>query len=254
MALELEGKVAFVTGGGTGIGRASAVALAVLGATVTIAGRTESTLKETVDLITAAGGKARYAIADVNDDDAIKRAVSVAAENGHLDYAVNSAGIDGGNDSYPLADYPIETVDAMIATNVRGMFLSMKYELEFMAAAGAGSIVNISSGAGQVGIQGYAGYSASKYAEIGLTKSAALDYAGRNVRVNAVCPGLVNTPLVADMVNQNPALHEALMASHPLGRIAEPEEIADAVVWLCSDKSSYVTGIDLAVDGGYTAR
>ena len=254
MSKELEGKVAFVTGGGTGIGRATAVALAGLGAIVTVAGRTESTLKETVDLIEAAGGTARYAIADVNDDEAIKRAVAVAAEGGRLDYAVNSAGIDGGNDSHPLVDYPIETVDAMIATNVRGMFLSMKYELEIMAAAGAGSVVNISSGAGLVGVRGYAGYSASKHAEIGLTKSAALDYAGRNVRVNVVCPGLVNTPLVADMVNQNPALHDELMAAHPLGRIAEPEEVADAVVWLCSDKSSYVTGIELPIDGGYTAR
>ena len=254
MSKELDGKIAFVTGGGTGIGRATAIALAALGATVTIAGRTESTLRETVDLITGAGGRARYAIADVNDDDAIKRAVAAAAEGGRLDYAVNSAGIDGGNDSHLLADYPIETVDAMIATNVRGMFLSMKYEVEFMAATGAGSIVNISSGAGLVGVRGYAGYSASKHAEIGLTKSAALDYADRNVRVNVVCPGLVNTPLVADMVNQNPALHEELMASHPLGRIAEPEEVADAVVWLCSDKSSYVTGIELPIDGGYTAR
>jgi NAD(P)-dependent dehydrogenase (short-subunit alcohol dehydrogenase family) len=254
MSKELDGKVAFVTGGGTGIGRAAAQALASLGATVTIAGRTESTLKETVALIEAAGGTARYAIADVNDDAAIQRAVAAATVDGRLDYAVNSAGIDGGNDAYPLIDYPIETVDAMIATNVRGMFLSMKYELEVMADAGAGSIVNISSGAGLVGIPGYAGYSASKHAEIGLTKSAALDYAGRNVRINAVCPGLVNTPLVADMVNQNPTLHEELMAAHPLGRIAEPEEVADAVVWLCSDKSSYVTGIELPIDGGYTAR
>jgi NAD(P)-dependent dehydrogenase (short-subunit alcohol dehydrogenase family) len=123
-----------------------------------------------------------------------------------------------------------------------------------MAAAGAGSIVNISSGAGLTGVQGYSGYVASKHAEIGLTKSAALDYADRNVRVNAVCPGLVNTPLIADMVAENPSLHEHLMASHPLGRIAEPQEIADAIVWLCSDKSSYVTGVALAVDGGYTAR
>ena len=120
MSKELDGKVAFVTGGGTGIGRATAQALASLGATVTIAGRTESTLKETVELIEAVGGTARYAIADVNDEEAIKSAVAAAAVNGRLDYAINSAGIDGGNDSYPLVDYPLETVDAMIATNVRG--------------------------------------------------------------------------------------------------------------------------------------
>ena len=254
MDKEFEGKVAFVTGGGTGIGRASAIALAARGATVTITGRTEKTLKETVEFIEGQGGKARYAIADVNDEAAIKAAVGVAAEDGQLDYAVNSAGIDGGNDSYALADYPMETVDAMIATNVRGLFLSMKYELPLMAAAGSGSVVNLSSGAGLVGIKGYSGYSTSKFAEIGMTKSAALDYADRKVRVNAVCPGLVSTPLVAEMANQNPQLHDALMADHPLARIASPEEIADSVIWLCSDKSSYVTGISLAVDGGYTAR
>ena len=254
MTKELEGKVAFVTGGGSGIGRSAALELASLGAAVTVAGRTEATLKETVDLIAAQGGKGRYVIVDVHDEEAVKRAVAVAAEDGRLDYAVNSAGIDGGNDSHPLIDYPTATLDLMLATNVRGMFISMKYELELMAAAGRGSIVNISSGAGLAGVQGYSGYVASKHAEIGLTKSAALDYADRNVRVNAVCPGLVNTPLIANMVTENPSLHEHLMASHPLGRIAEPQEIADAIVWLCSDKSSYVTGVALAVDGGYTAR
>src|SRR5436305_304332 len=142
----------------------------------------------------------------------------------------------------PVIDYPVQTLDLMLATNVRGMFFSMKHELAIMAAQGFGSIVNISSGAGLTGVPGYAGYVASKFAEIGLTKSAALDYANRNVRVNAVCPGLVNTPLIADMVTENPEMHEQLVASHPLGRIAEPEEVADAIVWLATGKSSYVTG------------
>ena len=133
------------------------------------------------------------------------------------------------------------------------MFFSMKHELAIMAAQGFGSIVNISSGAGLAGVPGYAGYVASKFAEIGLTKSAALDYANRNVRVNAVCPGLVNTPLIADMVTENPQMRERLVASHPLGRIAEPEEVADAIVYLATSKSSYVTGIALPVDGGYLA-
>jgi NAD(P)-dependent dehydrogenase (short-subunit alcohol dehydrogenase family) len=243
-----------ITGGGSGIGRAAALALAAEGYAVTVAGRTAATLEETVRLVTEAGGTAQYVVTDVHDEDAVRHAVQTAAgEAGRLDVAVNSAGLDGGNDAHPFIDYPVETLDLMMATNVRGMFFSMKHELEIMAAQGFGSIVNISSGAGLAGVPGYAGYVASKFAEIGLTKSAALDYAGRNVRVNAVCPGLVNTPLIADMVTENPEMHERLLASHPLGRIAEPEEVADAIVYLATNKSSYVTGIALPVDGGYLA-
>jgi NAD(P)-dependent dehydrogenase (short-subunit alcohol dehydrogenase family) len=257
--IEPETKTALITGGGTGIGRAAAIALASEGYAVTIAGRTAATLEETVTLVTEAGGKAKHVIADVHDEDAVRHAVEFAAaasadDGGRLDVAVNSAGIDGGNDSHPFIDYPVESLDLMLATNVRGMFFSMKHELEIMAKQGFGSIVNISSGAGLTGVPGYAGYVASKHAEIGLTKSAALDYADRGVRVNAVCPGLVNTPLIADMVTENPEMHEHLVASHPLGRIAEPEEIADSIVWLATNKSSYVTGVALPVDGGYLAR
>jgi NAD(P)-dependent dehydrogenase (short-subunit alcohol dehydrogenase family) len=248
-------QTALVTGGGTGIGRAGALALAAAGYEVTVAGRTAATLEQTVKIITNAGGTAKYVIADVHDETAVRHAVEVAAgESGRLDVAVNSAGVDGGNDSHPLIDYPLETLELMLATNVRGMFLSMKYELELMSRQGFGSIVNISSGAGLAGVPGYSGYVASKHAEIGLTKSAALDYANRNVRVNAVCPGLVNTPLIADMITENPAMHERLVASHPLGRIAEPEEVADAIIYLATAKSSYVTGIALPVDGGYLAQ
>ena len=252
------GKTAFVTGGGTGIGRAAAVALAAEGYEITVAGRTAATLEQTVKLIQDAGGTAQYVIADVHDSEAVRHAVEVAAggragEGGRLDVAVNSAGVDGGDDAHPLIDYPVETLDLMLATNVRGMFLSMKHELAIMAEQGFGSIVNISSGAGLTGIPGYAGYVASKHAEVGLTKSAALDYADRGVRVNAVCPGLVNTPLIAYMA-ENPEFHAALVDSHPLGRIAEPEEVGDAIVYLATSKSSYVTGIALPVDGGYLAR
>jgi NAD(P)-dependent dehydrogenase (short-subunit alcohol dehydrogenase family) len=250
-----DARTALITGGGTGIGRAAAVALASEGYEVTVAGRTAATLQETVKLVTETGGTARYVIADVHDEDAVRHAVEVAAgEPAQLDVAVNSAGVDGGNDSHPFVGYPVQTLDLMLATNVRGMFFSMKHELEIMAKQGFGSIVNISSGAGLTGVPGYAGYVASKHAEIGLTKSAALDYADRGVRVNAVCPGLVNTPLIADMITENPELHGHLVASHPLGRIAEPEEVADAIVWLATNKSSYVTGVALPVDGGYLAR
>ncbi|SFJ34275.1 NAD(P)-dependent dehydrogenase, short-chain alcohol dehydrogenase family [Paenibacillus sp. UNC496MF] len=249
------GKTALITGGGSGIGRAAALALAAEGCTVTVAGRTAATLEETVRLIEAAGGIASYVVADVREEEAVRRAVTIAAgDAGRLDFAVNSAGVDGGDYARPLIDYASDTLDLMLATNVRGMFYSMKYELEFMSAQGHGSIVNISSGAGLAGVPGYSGYVASKHAEIGLTKSAALDYASFGIRVNAVCPGLVNTPLIANMLKDNPDWSGGLVAAHPLGRIAEPEEIADAIVWLCSDKSSFVTGIGLPVDGGYLAR
>jgi NAD(P)-dependent dehydrogenase (short-subunit alcohol dehydrogenase family) len=250
-----ENKTVLITGGGTGIGRACAIAFAAEGAIVTIAGRTEATLQETVESIEAAGGRARYAICDVTDEKAVKAAVIVAiGDTGRLDVAVNSAGIDGGNLSWPTAEYPNKVFDDLFAVNVRGMFHSMKHELAQMVRQGSGAIVNISSGAGLIGQAGYVGYSASKTAELGLTRSAALDYATKNIRVNAVCPALVNTPLVAAMADENPELWKTILAAHPIGRIAEPSEIADTVVWLCSDKASFVTGISLPVDGGLTAQ
>jgi NAD(P)-dependent dehydrogenase (short-subunit alcohol dehydrogenase family) len=255
MTKQLEGKTALITGGGTGIGRAAAVALAAEGCVVTVAGRTAATLQETVKQVEAIGGTARYSVADVTNEAAISAAVRVAVgDSGRLDFAVNSAGIDGGNDAHPTVTYPNETLEMMLDVNVRGMFLSMKHELEQMVQQGSGSVVNISSGAGLEGVPGYSGYVASKHAEIGLTKSAALDYASLGIRVNAVCPGLVNTPLIAEMASESPEMHDSLVAAHPLGRIAEASEIADAIVWLCSEKSSYVTGVALPVDGGYTAR
>src|SRR2546423_8337832 len=225
-------KTALITGGGTGIGRAAAIALAAEGYAITVAGRTAATLEPTVKLIEDAGGTATHVIADVHDEDAVRHAVEVAAggsadggpgEGGRLDVAVNSAGVDGGNDSHPFIDYPVQTLDLMLATNVRGMFFSMKHELMVMCKQGFGS-------------------------------SAALDYAASGVRVNAVCPGLGNTPLIAEVITENPELHEHLVASHPLGRIAEPEEVADTIVWLATNKSSYVMGVALPVDGGYLAR
>jgi NAD(P)-dependent dehydrogenase (short-subunit alcohol dehydrogenase family) len=251
----LEGRTALITGGGTGIGQSTALALAAEGAVVTVVGRTEATLVDTVTKIEAAGGTARFAVCDVTEEDTVRNAVKVAVgDTGRLDIAVNSAGIDGGNFQFPTAEYPNDTFAAMIATNVTGMFYSMKHELAQMAAQGHGVVVNISSSAGLIANPGYVGYNTAKSAEIGLTKAAALDYAKQNIRVNAICPALVNTPLIADMSRDNPELRKILDAQHPIGRIAEPSEIADVVVWLVSDKSSFVTSIAIPVDGGYTAQ
>jgi NAD(P)-dependent dehydrogenase (short-subunit alcohol dehydrogenase family) len=253
MQQEFTGTTALVTGGGTGIGRASALALAAAGCTVTVAGRTLASLKETVDLITEAGGAARPVECDVTDEDSVAHAVRTAVgDTGRLDFGVNSAGISGGDDLRKTADYPTETFDRMIATDLRGTFLSMKYELRQMQAQGFGSVVNIGSGAGVVGVAGFAGYTAAKHGVIGLTRTAALDYGPDGIRVNAIVAGLVNTPLIAE--GRSPDVMAARIAAHPLGRIAEPEEMADAVMWLCSPRSSFVTGTALPVDGGYTAR
>lgn len=247
------GATALVTGGGTGIGRASALALAAAGCTVTVAGRTVSTLEETVRMITDAGGAARHVLCDVSDEQSVAHAVQVAVgDSGRLDFGVNSAGISGGDDLRKLADYPTETFDRMIAIDLRGTFLSMKYQLRQMQAQGFGSIVNIGSGASLVGVEGFAGYAAAKHGVIGLTRTAALDHGPDGIRVNALVVGLVSTPLIAE--GRSPEVMAARVAAHPIGRIAEPEEIADAVVWLCSNRSTFVTGAAIPVDGGYTAR
>lgn len=254
MSNQFTRKTAFVTGGGSGIGRAVALALAAEGCTVTVAGRTARTLEQTVREIKEAGGNARYAICDVADEDAIANAVkALVTESGRLDFAVNSAGIDGEGPETTI-DYPMDKFDRMMATNVRGVFLSMKHELSQMQAQGFGSIVNISSGAGLIGVPGYAAYSASKWAEIGMTKSAAIEYAKHGIRINAICPGLVETPLWEQSAAADSENADRLINAHPIGRIARASEIADAIVWLCSDKSSYVIGAALPLDGGYTAQ
>ena len=252
---QFTGKTAIVTGGGTGIGRAAALALAAEGCLVTVAGRTAATLEDTVCAIESIGGSARYAVCDVADESAVAAAVKVAiGDSGRLDFAVNSAGVDGGNNAMMTAEYSVKFLDQMIATNVRGMFLCMKHELLQMQTQGFGAIVNISSGAGLVGVAGFSGYSATKFAEIGMTKSSAIEYAKRGIRINAICPGLVDTPLVAKLMAESKEFASRLVDSHPIGRIAKASEIADAVVWLCSDKSSYLVGAALPLDGGYTAQ
>ena len=254
MNKQFAGKGAFVTGGGTGIGRAAALALAAQGCAVTVVGRTKKTLEETVRSITEAGGRARYDLCDVADEQALAAAVRATVNAyGRLDFAINSAGVDGEGPEL-TTEYPMDKFDRLMATNVRGVFLSMKYELPQMQKQGFGAIVNIASGAGLIGVPGYAAYSASKWAEIGMTKSAALEYARDGIRINAVCPGLVDTPLWAASAAADKANADRLIAAHPIGRIASTDEIADAIVWLCSESSSYVLGVALPLDGGFTAQ
>jgi NAD(P)-dependent dehydrogenase (short-subunit alcohol dehydrogenase family) len=253
VSTDLGGTRTFITGGGTGIGRASAIVLAAHGSFVTVAGRTRSTLDESVDLLREAGGSGTAVVCDVSDEESVRRAVEIASgPGGRLDFGVNSAGVSGGDDLRPLADYSIEQFDRVIAIDLRGTFLSMKYEIPRMLAGGAGSIVNIASGAGLVGVPGFAGYAAAKHGQLGLTKVAALDYGPQGIRVNAIAAGLVDTPLVSE--GRSPEVMAARIAAHPIGRIGRPEEIADAVAWLCSDESSFVTGAAIPVDGGYVAR
>lgn len=250
MTKQFAGKTALVTGGGSGIGRATALALAAEGALVSVAGRKLEPLQETVRMIEAAGGSARAVVADMADESAVQAAVEAAIGNaGRLDVAVNNAGYDG---EFQLTmDYSTQMLDQMIAVNVRGVFLSMKYELRQMVKQGSGAVVNMSSGAGLVGVRGFSGYSATKAAELGMTRSSALDVAPHGVRVNAICPGLVDTPMLSAMDPKEEPL-KSLIAAHPLGRIARASEIADAVVWLCSAKAGFITGIALPIDGGYT--
>ncbi|GHO60521.1 SDR family NAD(P)-dependent oxidoreductase [Ktedonobacter robiniae] len=253
MAQAFAGKTALITGGGTGIGRAAAIQLAAKGCFVTIAGRTVRTLEETIHEIEASCGKVRYVVCDVSDEDSVKAAVQAAiGDSGRLDFGINSAGITGGDDPRETGNYATETFDRVIAIDLRGTFLCMKYELQQMQKQGFGSIVNLASGAGLVGVPGFSGYTAAKHGVVGLTKTAALDYGPDGIRVNAIAAGLVDTPLIA--TGHSPEMMAARIAAHPIGRIARASEIADAVVWLCSDQSSFVTGIALPVDGGYTAQ
>ncbi|MFF4764773.1 SDR family NAD(P)-dependent oxidoreductase [Streptomyces sp. NPDC001292] len=250
MTQQFAGKTALITGGGSGIGRASALALGAEGALVTVTGRTEESLKETVRLVEEAGGTARLVVADVSQEDAVERAVAAAVEGvGRLDIALNNAGYDG--EFQNTWEYDVDMLDRMLAVNTRGAFLSMKHELKHMVAQGSGVIVNMASGAGLVGVTGFSGYTASKAAVISMTKSTALEAAPHGIRVNAVAPGLVETPMIAVM---DPATEpmKSIVAAHPMGRIARAEEIADAVVWLSSERSSFVTGAVIPIDGGYT--
>jgi NAD(P)-dependent dehydrogenase (short-subunit alcohol dehydrogenase family) len=240
-------KVALVTGGGRGIGRATALALAGVGASVVVLDRDGAAAEETARL----AGEGAAVVGDVTRSEDLERAVAVARERwGGLDWAVNNAGITLHR---KLRAHEIDEADwrRILDVNLTGVFLAMRAEMPALLERGGGAIVNISSVAGLVGSSAAdAAYAASKHGIVGLTKTAALDYATAGIRVNAICPGPVNTPMVADAAN----MEDFFTRASPMERIAEPEEIAAAAVWLCSEAASFVTGAAIPVDGGYVAR
>jgi NAD(P)-dependent dehydrogenase (short-subunit alcohol dehydrogenase family) len=246
------GRVVLVTGGTSGIGRATAVAFAREGAKVVVAGRRAEEGAETVRLVERAGGEGRFVRADVAKEADVRALVQKALEAfGRLDFAVNNAGVEG--DNRPLVEQTVEEYDKIFRTNVLGVLLSMKHEIPAMLRAGSGAIVNISSVAGLVAIPNASTYIASKHAVIGLTKAAALETARTGVRVNAVAPAAIDTDMYTRFA-ADPEVRRQVDAAHPVGRIGRPEEVAAAVVWLCSDAASFVTGHTLTVDGGFTAH
>jgi len=254
MAGLLDGKSALITGGGGGIGRATALAFAREGARVAVADVAEEAARETVALVNAAGGQAISLSGDVSRDADVRAMIdAVVGTYGRLDCAFNNAGIAGWHVDAILkktAEWSEEAFDRMIAVNLRGVWLCMRHELPQMQAQGGGAIVNTGSIAGLVGLPNSSAYVAAKHGVIGLTKTAALEYAEANIRVNAVCPGYIKTPMTEPSMRLR---GEAILAQTPLKRMGSPEEIAEMVVWLCSERASYVSGAAYNVDGGYMA-
>jgi len=245
-------KIALITGAASGIGRATALAFAAGGASVVVSDVNETNGQETVELIRQTGGDGLFVAADVTQPAAVESLVAETVQAfGRLDMAVNNAGIGG-----PLArtaDYPLAAWEQVLAVNLSGVFYCMQQELRQMLAQGGGVIVNVASIAGQRALANAPAYTASKHGVIGLTRTAAQEYARNNIRINAVCPVFTRTPLLQEMIGDNTRLADRLLHNIPARRFGEPDEIADAILWLCSDGAGYVTGQAINVDGGLTA-
>lgn len=249
MTQQFNGEVALITGGSSGIGRATALLFAEQGARVVVASRRAEESEETVRLIRAAGGDAVFVKTDVSQAEQVEALVGKAvAQYGGLHFAFNNAGIEGAP-FVPTASYPEAMWDDVIDINLKGVFLSMKYELPHIVAR-KGVIVNMASMAGLKGSRIGAAYVASKHAVVGMTKAAALEYADKGVRVNAVAPAVIHTPMAERAFFHDPAIEARVIAMHPLGRVGQPEEVAQAVIWLCSPAASFTTGHTLPIDGG----